>query len=120
MRMWLNQPEVWSTTLPGGYSNLSYGPTCLTTARSFPSGDQSAHSTPSSMERGAAPPVSEVTASVPLAIHAPVIRFLSESANCPVDEIAIKSAWVKPNARDSGLGGVVDTISRGAPSEASL
>ena len=63
-RGWLIQPPDSHSSVPIGYSSRLLPPSVRTTASSVPSGDQSAHSTPSARSRGV-PPASATSASVP-------------------------------------------------------
>src|SRR2546426_7125145 len=102
-----------------GYSRRFCPPRSGTTAKFVPSGDQSAHCTPSRISRGAAPP-SGTRASVPLLTKGSILRLPSSTAISPEADIESTSAFCSPKGRDSGLSGRVENSSTGLSSQAAL
>ena len=87
------------------------------TARSKPSGVQSAHSTPSSTSRGA-PPASGTRAMVPLSTNAADECAFNITASSPRLDMLSSSVFSSPSGRESVLSKRVVNSSTGLPSRA--
>ncbi len=85
------QPPVSYNGFPMGNSRRFRPPKSRTTARVFPSADQSAHCTCSNTSRGA-PPTSGARASVPMLTHVPKALLFSKTAISDADDTDM--SWV--------------------------
>ena len=99
-------------TRPIGYSSRYRSPTTWMTASSFPSGDQSASSTPSRTSRGV-PPAMGARASVPSNTLKLLDRGRRSSASSSREEIARIKASFSPRERDPRVAARVENTSSG-------